>query len=101
MGGQSRVALLYCAEDISERVSSIFNTTTRLKETDCEVQDPKSKLENLRSDIKRQFAEINADDILQTYEIYNDLILLPSSSLRNCQESLPHILKLICDTFRV
>lgn len=55
----------------------------------------------LRAEVIKLYGETSdlVEDLPSTYELYNDLILVPSQCLRKCDQS-PEVFALICDIFR-
>lgn len=86
-----------------DNLSAKFNCALRISESEPpEPGGHTHKLDVLRREVKRLLAgdsDAEVGDLPDTYELYDDLVLLPSDCLRKLGENQV-ILNLICDIFR-
>ena len=89
----------------SDMVSEFLNSSIEIKHINYKSQDPQNKILTLKSDIEDVIANTSdKEEILsylpETYELYNDLILLPHNALKKENEYYELILETICRVFR-
>ena len=87
-------------EQLKEDISQTFGYTVQIlmEETTEKHNSPKNKLALLKKQVGDQFGDIK--DLPDSYEIYGDLILIPSNSLLSECAHKEEIFDLICDIFR-
>eukprot|EP00088_Acartia_fossae_P039758 TRINITY_DN4137_c0_g1_i17.p1 TRINITY_DN4137_c0_g1~~TRINITY_DN4137_c0_g1_i17.p1 ORF type:complete len:383 (-),score=30.59 TRINITY_DN4137_c0_g1_i17:523-1638(-) len=85
-------------EDISKNFG--YSVQILVEETRGEkLNSPKNKLDLLKKRVSEQCGDVK--DLPESYEIYGDLILIPSNSLLAESEQKEEVYDIICDIFRV
>jgi len=99
----AEIPILSSETDLAEVVSSVFNcgiTVVEVQTSHCEQSNKLQQLHNKARDILGDDYDCLHEDLPSTFELYHDLVLFPSNSLRKLGEN-SEILDSICDVFRV
>ncbi|XP_023323390.1 tRNA wybutosine-synthesizing protein 2 homolog isoform X2 [Eurytemora carolleeae] len=102
VGDTAEIPVISINPSFIELISEFVGMKVLTKESPSLVKDQKNKLEILRAEVIKLYGETSdlVEDLPSTYELYNDLILVPSQCLRKCDQS-PEVFALICDIFSV
>ena len=65
---------------------------------DANFQAPKNRIEILKTRVESDVGFV--PDLPETFEIYGDLILIPSQALNSQEGQNLRVLEIICDVFR-
>ena len=65
---------------------------------DANFQAPKNRIEILKTRVESDVGLV--PDLPETFEIYGDLILIPSQALNSQEGQHLKVLEIICDVFR-
>ena len=65
---------------------------------DAKLQAPKNRIEILKTRVESEVGLVQ--DLPETFEIYGDLILIPSQALNSQEGQNEKVLQIICDVFR-